>query len=340
MRLSKTLYVTGHRTKIALQKDSLIISDPGKGKRRIPLEALDSVVLLGNAQVTTQTMAACTRRGVRIASLSRGGKLRFYVGGPVSGNVYLRLAQLNASQDSEQSLEIARAVVVGKLRNSRSLTQRWLWDARPESRWTLRDCIEALSDRVHAAEDASSLDRLRGIEGDAARRYFKAMRAALWSSGMRFNARTRRPPRDPVNCLLSFTYAMLVTETVGSIEAAGLDPQVGFLHGIRPGCPSLALDLVEELRSSIADRLVVAALRRRQFQEDDFESTPGGACYLSGRGRSKLLKLWEARRDEEIQHRLLARNIPRASLPSIQATILARHLRGDLPTYVPYLVDM
>ena len=337
MRLSKTLYVAGHRAKVGLQKDSLMLSDPEKGRRRVPLVSLDGVVLLGNAQVTTQALAACAARGVRIASLSRGGKLRFTVGAPISGNVYLRIAQVRASEDPAHTLEIARAVVAGKLQNARSLVQRWSWDAPAEVEWTLKQTVELLSLRLQGVESTDSIERLRGIEGDAARRYFQAMRAALWRSGMKFGTRSRRPPRDPTNALLSFVYGLLVAETVGALDAVGLDPQIGFLHGIRPGRPSLALDLVEEMRPGTADRMVVGAIRRRQFSDDDFEFTPGGACYLTSGGRQKLLALWEARRDEETKHALLARNTLRANLPSIQATILARHLRGDLPSYVPYL---
>lgn len=337
MRLSKTLYVAGHRSKVGLQHDALMLTDPEKGKRRVPLASLDAVVLLGNSQVTTQALAACSSRGVRIASLSRGGKLRFTVGLPTSGNVYLRIAQVRASDDPVQSVGIARAVVAGKLVNSRTLVQRWSWDARPEIQWTLKQTIEILTSRLHALESTNSMNRIRGIEGDAARRYFQAMRAALWGSGTTFGSRSRRPPRDPTNALLTFTYGLLLAETVGAVDAAGLDPQIGFLHGVRPGRPSLALDLVEEMRPSIADRMVVGALRRRQFHDDDFEFTPGGACYLTVPGRHKLLQMWEVRRDQEVKHHLLARTTPRSNLLSIQATVLARHLRGDVPTYAPYL---
>jgi CRISP-associated protein Cas1 len=338
MRLAKTLYVNGHRTKIGLQKGALILSDPDKGKSRVPITAIDGLILLGNSQMTTQAFAECISRGVRVASLSRGGKLRFTVGGPTSGNVYLRISQMRASESTEHSLDIARACVGGKVLNARKLVQRWSWDSPREVKWTFTETVEILTDRIHEIGSASSMDRLRGLEGDAARRYFQAMRAALWQTGWVFGTRTRRPPRDPVNSLLSFTYALLISETVGALESVGLDPQIGFLHGIRPGRPSLALDLVEEFRPSVADRMVVGALRRRQFDDSDFVYTPGGACYLSDQGRSRLLRMWETRRDEDIEHPLLARSIPRANLPSIQSTILARHLRGDLPAYAPYLM--
>lgn len=338
MRILKSLYVTGHRSRVTLQKNALIVRDPENGDRRVPLTALDSIVLLGNGQVTTQVMAACAQRGVRIASVSRGGKVRFTIGGPTSGNVHLRLAQVRACDDPVRAAAIARNCVAGKLQNSHRLLKRWAWDAQEPALWTIRQSGDHLRERVHDLGQTTDLDRIRGIEGDGARRYFQGMRAALWKSGLTFDTRTRRPPRDAVNALLSYTYGLLVTELVGALESVGLDPQIGFLHGTRSGRPALALDLIEELRAPIADRFVVGAVRRGQFNDADFMFTPGGACYLSDRGRRRFMELYEERRDSEIAHPFLGRTMPIAVLPQVQATLMARHLRGDLPEYAPFLM--
>jgi CRISP-associated protein Cas1 len=338
VRVLKTLYVAGHRSRITLQQDALIVRDPDTGDRRVPLTALDAVVLLGNGQVTTQVMAACVARGVRIASVSRGGKLRFTVGGPVSGNVHLRLAQVRASDDTVHAAAIARNCVAGKLQNSRRLLQRWAWDAREPALWTIRESADHLEERIRDLGTTANLDRIRGLEGDSARRYFQGMRAALWKSGLIFDTRTRRPPRDAVNALLSYTYGLLLVELVGALESVGLDPQIGFLHGARSGRPALALDLIEELRAPVADRFVVTAVRRGQFGDSDFTFTPGGACYLSDRGRRRFMGFYEQRRDREVAHPFLGRTMPVAMIPQVQATLLARHLRGDLPAYAPFLM--
>lgn len=338
MKILKTLYVSGHRSRVTLQKDALIIRDPEFGDRRIPLNALDSIILLGNGQVTSQTMATCMERGVRIAALNRAGKLRFYVGGPTSGNVHLRLAQVRASDDPSHASAIARNCVAAKLQNSRRLMQRWAWDAREPVLWTVREAAEHLQRRIQDLGNTNDLNRIRGIEGDGARRYFQGMRAVLWKAGLPFDVRTRRPPRDPVNAMLSFIYGLLVVELIGAVESVGLDPQIGFLHGVRSGRPALALDLIEELRAPIADRFVVAAINRGQFRDTDFMFTPGGACHLSDYGRRRFIELYEERRETEVAHPLLDRMMPLAMIPRVQATLMARHLRGDLIEYTPFLM--
>lgn len=338
MRILKTLYLNGHRSRVTLQKDALLIQDPDTGTRRVPLAALDSIVLLGNGQLTTQVMATCQQRGIRVAALSRSGRLRFTLGGPVSGNVHLRVAQLRASDDPGMAAKIARNCLAGKLQNSYRLLKRWQWDAPEQARWALQQSAELIDLRVQALGQCEDLNRLRGIEGDAARRYFQGMRAALWRTGLTFDSRSRRPPRDAVNALLSYAYGLLVGEIVGALEAVGLDPQIGYLHGVRSGRPALALDLVEELRAPVVDRFVVSAARRRQFGDDDFTFTPGGACFLSDVGRRRFLDLYEERRDRDVVHPFLARPVPLAMLPQVQATLMARHLRGDLPAYAPFLM--
>lgn len=336
MRFLNTVYVTEHRAKIARSKGSLIVTS-ADGKRRVPLEGVDAVTLIGGAEMTIDAMAACAERQIRVACLRRSGSVRFTVVGPRSGNIHLRVAQHRISADPASSLAIARLVVGAKLQNSRRVILRWAADADGPASDALRRRAALIGERIGRTSSAPTADYLRGIEGDAARAHFAAMRAVLVGTGLSFVERNRRPPRDPVNALLGFAYGMLVTEIAGACEAVGLDHQAGFLHRARSGRPSLALDLAEELRP-VTDRLVVTLFRRREMIVDHFTKTPGGATYLSDDGRGVFIRLWERHKSETIEHLLLGRAVDRWTLPSIQGTLLARHLRGDLPCYPPFVL--
>lgn len=340
MRVLRTLYIQDHYAKVSLQKRALMVTS-GSTKTRVPLEALDGVFLLGGAQVTTDAIAACAKKGVRLASLQRNGKLRFAVGGPVSGNVHLRVAQVTAASQPLTVAAFARWIVAGKLQNYRRLLIRWSWDARGILRSNLAEQAEAIACRLDGLAGVTDGNKIRGIEGDASRRYFRGLASQLASTGagLYFSGRNRRPPRDPVNAMLSFLYSLVLAELVGALDAVGLDPQVGYLHGVRSGRPSLALDLLEEFRPATADRLAVRLIRRRQIRGEHFLVTPGGACYLTDEGRTLLINAYEAFKDEEVPHALLGRNIPRWSLPTVQATLAARYLRGDIPAYPPFVME-
>ena len=270
MRYLSTVYVRNHRARVQHRRGALLVTSP-EGSQRIPLEAIDAVVLLGGAQVTTQALDACVRRGVRVAALQMSGAVRFVVNGATGGNVHLRTALFRAAMDDAQSLALSKAIVAAKLQNSRRVVDRW---SRDEN-----DAAE--SDRL-AARGAQIWGR---IEGDAARIYFRAVGQAVASSDLKFSVRTRRPPRDPVNAMLGFCYGLLVTECIGAAESVGLDYQIGFFHRPRAGRPSLALDLAEELRA-LTDRFVVSLIRRRQVGPDSFVRMPGGGVYLSDDGKN------------------------------------------------------
>lgn len=336
MRYLNTVYVREHRAHVGHRRGSLLISGP-EGKTRVPLEAVDAVVLLGSAQVSTDALAACTRRGVRVASLRRNGRIRFVVGGPRSGNVHLRCAQHAHLVDEGKCLDFARVVIAAKLRNSQRVLSRWARDSRDErSARRLATRAEQVAERIGHLPAAASTDHVRGIEGDAARIYFAGMGQVVATTPFRFTERNRRPPRDPVNALLGFCSGLLVSELTGAVEAVGLDHQLGFFHRPRSGRPALALDLSEEFRP-LVDRFVVTLVRRRQVAPEDFVTTPGGAVYLNDEGRTKLIAAWEDHKNGLVEHRLLGREVERWALPSVQATLLARFLRGDLPSYPPFV---
>jgi CRISPR-associated protein Cas1 len=341
VRILNTLYVQEYGAGIALEKGSLLVTHRGGAKTRVPIESLDGVVILGGIRLSSDALAACVERSIRVASLARGGKVRFVVGGPLSGNVHLRLAQFEAATDAHRTAQLARWFVAGKLQNYRRLMRRWASEVGDLEASMLQVQQGVIEERIQALAATEDGDRIRGIEGDATRRYFKGLTARLSGEGvdLPFGNRTRRPPRDPVNSLLSFLYGLTTSEIAGGIEAVGLDLQIGFLHGCRPGRPSLALDLLEEFRPASADRFALRLIGRRQIRPDHFVYTGGGACYLTDEGRVTVLKAYEEFKGEEVPHRLLGRSLPRWTLPSVQATLLARHLRGDLPVYPPYLIE-
>ena len=338
MRYLSTVYVRNHRARVQHRSGSLVVSSPD-GSQRIPLEAIDAVVMWGGAQVTTQALEACVRRGVRVTSLQMSGSVRFVVGGATGGNVHLRTALYQAVTDDAHSLALSKAIVAAKLQNSRTVVDRWGRDeADPADARRLSTRAAQIAERVSRLVSADTADHVRGIEGDAARIYFGGVSQVVAKSDVGFSTRTRRPPRDPVNAMLGFCYGLLVTECIGAVESVGLDYQLGFFHRPRSGRPSLALDLAEELRA-LTDRFVVSMVRRRQVNPDSFVRMPGGGVYLSDTGRMSLIKAWEEHKDVDIHHRMSGRQIGRWALPAVQATLLARHLRGDLPAYPPFVMS-
>lgn len=337
MRYLSTLYVRSHKARIGHRRGSLTVSRP-EGSQRVPLEGIDAVVMLGGAQMTMQAIDACVRRGVRVAVLRRGGAVRFVVSPATGGNVHLRMALFRVVADDARALAMAKAIVAAKLQSSARVVGRWSRDEKDDAqRAALADGADKIRLRIPRLESATTADHVRGIEGDAARVYFRAMGRAVASAELGFSARSRRPPRDPVNAMLGFCYGLLVTECIGALESVGLDYQMGFFHRPRSGRPSLALDLAEELRA-MTDRFVVSLVRRRQLSQESFQTMPGGAVYLTEDGRESLINGWEEHKETEVPHRILGQTVGRWALPSVQATLLARHLRGDLPAYPPFVV--
>jgi len=268
----------------------------------------------------------------------RSGAVRFLVNGATTGNVHLRTALFEAVMDDSRSLDLARVIVAAKLQNSRRVVGRWSRDEKDAAgSKRLAERSEQIRQRVARLMDATTGDHVRGIEGDAARIYFRALEQVVATAELEFSSRPRRPPRDPVNAMLSFCYGLVVTECTGALESVGLDFQMGFFHRPRAGRPSLALDLAEELRA-LTDRFVVSLVRRRQLGRTSFDYTPGGGVYLSDEARTALIEAWEDHKETEVPHRVLGRSVGRWAIPSIQATLLARHLRGDLPAYPPFVL--
>jgi CRISP-associated protein Cas1 len=336
--INNTLYVLTPGSSLHLDVDAVRVYHPETGAKRLPLVRIDHVVALGGVTVTDDFMHRCAADQRSITWVSGNGRFRARVIGPQGGNPMLRLAQHDAHRDQNRHLAVARAFVAGKLHNTRQVLLRAAADATGTAQSSLRDVAGAIAESLPDLADTDNSNVILGIEGQAAKRYVSAWKLLLTdhSKTPAPTHRVSRPPTDPVNAALSFGYGMLRVAVHGALEHVGLDPYIGYLHGIRPGKPALALDLMEEMRALIVDRLVFTAFNRRQLLPEHFTSHPGGACELNEYGRRQYLGLWSEARSREWPHRQLGRKIPAALIPLIQARLLARHLRGDLSAYVPW----
>lgn len=337
-RLLNTLYVTTEGAALRKDGENLVAEVEGAERSRVPLHRLAAVVVAGGAYLSPPLLQACAAGGITITFLDRAGRFQARVEGPVSGNVLLRRAQYRASDAPD---EIVRGLVLGKVANQRTVLMRALRDLGDEppgsdARPALTRAVErqeAILRRVSAGGD--DIDALRGFEGEAAQLYFAVFDHLIRipAPEMRFRGRSRRPPLDAPNALLSFLYTLLTHDCRSAAESVGLDPAVGFLHRDRPGRPSLALDLMEELRPVLADRLALSLINRRQIGPADFETREGGAVLLTDDGRRKVLTAWQERKKEERRHDFIEETTPLGLVPFVQAQLLARHLRGDLDAY-------
>ena len=313
--------------KVVLEKETLL---------RVPLHHLGSICVFGVVHISSPLMMRCAEDGRAVVFFDHGGRFKARVSGKTGGNVLLRAAQWGAGLHPPQALDIARCFVAGKLQNSRQVLMR---AHRDTNRNDLEEAAAGIGDVLRLLPDSPSLDHLRGLEGIAAEIYFSVFGKMMTgpAQDFAFTLRTRRPPWDRTNAILSFVYSIGTSDCVAALEGVGLDPQLGFLHAMRPGRPALALDLVEEFRSVILDRLCLSAINRRQITVGDFESQEGGSVRLNTDGRKKVLALFQARKQEEVSHSLFKEKIPVGLLPHVQARILARTLRGDISAYVPYI---
>ncbi len=338
-----TLYVQTPHAYVKLAHDTLRVEAEGELLLQVPVQHLGAVVLFGDGMMSPQAMQRCVEGGRQVTFLYFSGRLRCRVEGPESGNVLLRLAQYEASRDEGRGREIARRLVAAKLRNSRELLLRAGRDASlPSRREAARQAAAGLAAGLLAVQEAATLDQVRGVEGDGAGTYFAAFGSLITAAPADFSfvRRTRRPARDRVNALLSFLYALLRHDCLAGAQGVGLDPQVGFLHAVRPGRPALALDLMEELRAPFADRLALNLINRRQIQPEHFDADEAaGSVLLNEAGRRLVITEYQKRKQEMTQHRLVKEKMPIGLVPLVQARLLARHLRGEIAEYHPYLVE-
>jgi CRISPR-associated protein Cas1 len=339
-QLLNTLYVMTENSYLRLDHDTLKVNVEKETKLQVPLHHLGGVICFGDVLLSPALMRRCGEDGRSLVLLDRNGRFKARLEGPVSGNVLLRRAQHEWSSNAEKSLGIAKKIVAGKIQNSRQVLMRAAREAADTGdEEALREGAAALADSLSRIPRCDDIDRLRGNEGESARAYFNCFDRMVLEDreSFRLDGRNRRPPLDPMNALLSFLYAMLTNDCVAAAEGVGLDPQVGFLHVLRPGRPALALDLMEELRAVLADRLALTLVNRQQVTAANFEDRPGGAVYLGEEGRKAVVVAYQNRKQEEILHPLLEQKVPLGLVPHVQARLLARVLRGDMEDYVPFL---
>lgn len=339
--LLNTLYVMTGGSYLHLDNDAVRIEVERDTKLRVPLHHLQAIVTFGDVLTSPALIGRCMQGGIGMTLLDRNGRFRARVEGPVSGNVLLRKAQFEASADPVAALKLARNIVAGKLRNSRVVLQRGAREAKADSdREALNSAVRKFDASLRAAKVAATMDALRGVEGEAAHTYFAAANYIIRADTrdeFAMDGRSRRPPRDRLNALLSFLYTVLTHECRSALETVGLDPQVGFLHVLRPGRPALALDLVEEFRSVLADRVALTLVNRGQVKAADFRVTEGGAVLMNDDARRAVSIAWQEKKQETLTHPLLETEVPIGLLPQIQARLLARTLRGETEGYLPFL---
>lgn len=336
-----TLYVTREGCYLHLDGEAIEIRHEDKPMLRVPLHNIEGIAVFAwDCMASAALLAACSAANVTLSFHTPQGKFQAATRAFTSGNIHLRRAQYRAADQPTATLDITRPMVAAKIANCRQVLMRAAREygtRDPERGTTLLNAADQLKRRAEYALAATDLDSLRGIEGDAATFYFAAFPALLVNTRLKMHGRNRRPPEDPVNALLSFCYSLLMHDCRSALESCGLDPQCGFLHRDRPGRPSLALDLMEELRPVFADRATLTLLNRQQITEKDFETQENGGIYLREDARRTVLQEWMERKKTEIIHPLTEERISLGLLPHLQARLLARHLRGDLDTYPAYL---
>lgn len=338
--LLNTLYLTlpGY---LHLDNDTLRFDVDRITQLRVPLHHIGGVVCFGDVLISPAAMGRLAGEGKSLVFLDRNGRFKARLEGPTNGNILLRKAQFTHANSSDFALRHAKSCIAGKLKNSRTVLMRGARNASEESdAELLRKTAEALAVNLHSLEFAPTLDAVRGLEGESARRYFAVFPYLLrieQREAFTPDGRSRRPPQDRMNALLSFLYSMLMNDCRSALESVGLDPQLGYLHAMRPGRASLALDLMEEFRSIVADRLALTLVNRKQLQADDFEERPGGAVQLRDAARKTLVLAFQESKKESTSHPLLDQKLTAGLLPQIQARLLARFIRGEIEDYLPYL---
>lgn len=333
-----TLYITSDDAFVRKERETFVVEVNNSKVFQAPIHSIENIVCFGFKSLTPALMAFCAESNVGVSYLSENGRFLARVYGAQQGNVLLRKAQYAASDNELQSLLIARPIVAAKVANYRNLILRHLRNHPECSSDAVDSAAIAMGHRLAEIEKAESLDQLRGHEGECATLYFGVLSSLITSQkeDFIFTHRTKRPPLDPANALLSFLYAILANDLRSALETTGLDPQVGFLHQLRSGRPSLALDLMEEFRAYLGDRVMLNLVNLKQVSKKDFEIRESGEVRMSDEARKTVITAYQKRKQEEITHPFLGEKMTVGLLPHVQAQLLARYLRGDIKEYPPF----
>jgi CRISPR-associated protein Cas1 len=335
-----TLYVTTQGAYLAKDGEAVAVRVDEETRMRVPVHNLGGVVCFGQIGFSPFLLGLCAERGIPVSFLTENGRFLARVQGPTSGNVLLRREQYRRAESPAASAAIARAFIAAKIANARTLLLRALRD-RPEAPGTdrLRAATAGLAAHLGELREGVPLDSVRGLEGNAARIYFEVFDLLILQQkeDFYFRERSRRPPLDNVNALLSFLYTLIRHDIVAALESVGLDPAVGFLHRERPGRPALALDLMEELRAGLADRLALSLINLQQIRPGGFRQDEAGGVVMDDDTRKAVLTAYQKKKQEEIVHPFLGEKTTVGLVPHLQAALLSRHLRGDLDAYPPFV---
>lgn len=337
-KLLNTLYITTPGAYLSLKGETVCVKIEKQTKLRLPLHTIQGIVCLGATACSPSLLGKCSKLQIGISFLSLYGKFLARVHGPVYGNVLLRREHYRRADDLVESAKIAQSVVAAKIANCRKVLQRTAREQEDLSD-ALQKSIYNLGQSLMTLQDPQSLDTVRGIEGDSARLYFSVFDHLIiqQKNDFSFQGRNRRPPLDAVNALLSFIYTLLTHDVISALESVGLDPYVGFLHRDRPGRPSLALDLMEEFRPILADRLALSLINRKQVSKKGFIKTESGAVKMDDTTRKTVLTSYQKRKMEEIIHPFINEKIEFGLVPFVQAQLLSRYIRGDISDYPPFI---
>lgn len=339
-KMLNTLFVTSEEAYLALENENVVVYRDSERAAQYPLQVLEGILCFSYKGASPALMGECVRRGIGLSFLTPSGRLLARAAGESQGNVLLRKEQYRVSDSPERSCRVARNFIFGKVYNARWVLERTLRDhAMRVNADALRDASNGIQAQLKPILDSEDLDALRGLEGEASARYFGVWDEMILNQkeDFRFEGRNRRPPLDRVNAALSMAYTLLTHDCAAALESVGLDAYAGFMHRDRPGRESLALDLMEELRAPLADRLVITMINTRALQKNHFRRQSGGAVLLTDDGRKALLGAWQTRKKEEITHPFLKEKLPWGLIPYVQALLLVRYLRGDLEQYPPFL---
>lgn len=339
-QLANTLFVTTPDTYLSLDGENVVILKKEAELRRIPLHNLESIVAFGYTGASPALMGACAKRNIALSFLTQNGKFLARIVGEAQGNVILRKTQYRLSDSEAASADLARNFLLAKLYNSRWILERAARDyALRLDAEKLRQISAFLAHSINQLETAATLEEMRGVEGEAAAQYFSVFDDLILQQkeAFTFHGRNRRPPLDKVNAMLSFVYTLLAHDTAAALESVGFDAYVGFLHRDRPGRVSLALDLMEELRGVMADRLVLTLINRRMVKPEGFYQKENGAVLMDDETRKTILTAWQTKKQETIVHPFLGEKLAWGLIPYAQALLLARYLRGDTDGYPPFL---
>lgn len=334
-KLQNSLYITKDGAYLHKQRETLVIEIKQQKVMQVPVHSIGAIYCFGNIMVSPQLMGFCGERGVNLAFFTPYGRYLARVQGKQSGNILLRRQQYDLSANKQ--LDICRHIIVAKVQSSKQVLQRFMRNHGACEE--IAKQVDGMNTAIKKLAKQDNIDSIRGLEGEVASRYFGVFNRLIAANAdeFSFNGRNRRPPKDPINAMLSFLYSIVAQDVSAALQGVGLDPQMGYLHGERPGRDSLALDLLEEFRAYIVDRIVLSLVNRRQVKSSGFVTECSGAVTMTDDTRKLVLQQLQQRKQEKVIHPYLQEEVEVGLLPHIQAMLMARYIRGELEQYPPFV---